>query len=171
MSKINFRTDILPLKNTLYRLALRITADSDEAEDIVQETMVKVWNNRDNWDAVDSLKAWCCTIARNLSLDSVKSRSRSLEVTGIVPEERPDSADNPFESLMKADRRQRLRAFINTLPEKQRTCLQLRDFEGYSYKEIAQVLAITEEQVKVNIFRARQALKKHYTQKDNENGL
>lgn len=48
MSKINFRTDILPLKNTLYRLALRITADSDEAEDIVQETMVKVWNNRDN---------------------------------------------------------------------------------------------------------------------------
>ena len=53
----------------------------------------------------------------------------------------------------------------DSLPEKQKTCMQLRDFEGKSYKDIAQVLSITEEQVKVNIYRARQAVK----QKFNEN--
>lgn len=51
---------------------------------------------------------------------------------------------------------------INKLPEKQRTAVQLRDFEGMSYKEIAEVMGITEEQVKVNIFRARQTIKKKF---------
>jgi len=45
---LNFRTDILPLKNQLYRLALRITLNTAEAEDIVQETLIKVWNKRDS---------------------------------------------------------------------------------------------------------------------------
>ena len=51
---------------------------------------------------------------------------------------------------------------VNALPEKQRSCIQLRDFEGKPYKEIAEILGITEEQVKVNIFRGRQAIKKRY---------
>mgnify|MGYP003227282813 CR=1 FL=1 len=69
---IDFRTDILPLKNQLYRLALRITLDSAEAEDIVQETLIKVWNKRDDWERIDNIEAFCLTVCRNLSLDSVK---------------------------------------------------------------------------------------------------
>ena len=72
---IDFRTDILPLKNQLYRLALRITLDSAEAEDIVQDTLIKVWNKRDDWDHIDNIEAFCLTICRNLSLDSVKRQS------------------------------------------------------------------------------------------------
>ena len=49
MKKISFRNDILPLKNELYRLAFRITLNAEEAEDIVQETMIKVWNRRTQW--------------------------------------------------------------------------------------------------------------------------
>ena len=59
---------------------------------------------------------------------------------------------------------EQVRRIIDSLPEKQRSCMQLRDFEGKSYKEIAQVLGITEEQVKVNIFRARQAVKQKYNE-------
>ena len=60
-----------------------------------------------------------------------------------------------------------VRSLVDSLPEKQRTCLQLRDFEGKPYKDIAHIMGITEEQVKVSIFRARQAIKQKFQQIDN----
>ena len=72
MKKICFRNDVLPLKNELFRLALRITLNHAEAEDVVQETMIKVWNRRDHWDEIESIEAFCLTICRNISLDKVK---------------------------------------------------------------------------------------------------
>lgn len=59
-----------------------------------------------------------------------------------------------------------VKRLVDELPEKQRSCMQLRDFEGKPYKEIADVLGITEEQVKVNIFRARQNIKQRYQEFD-----
>ena len=69
--------------------------------------------------------------------------------------------------MIQEDRVSLVRQIIDSLPEKQRSCMQLRDLEGKSYKEIAQVLDITEEQVKVNIFRARQMVKQKYLKLDN----
>ena len=66
MKNISFRNDVLPLKNTLYRLALRITLDSADAEDIVQETLIKVWNRRAQWEEIENIEAFCLTICRNL---------------------------------------------------------------------------------------------------------
>ena len=63
---------------------------------------------------------------------------------------------------MQQDRIALIRRLIDTLPEKQRSCMQLRDFEGKSYKEIATILDVSEEQVKINIFRARQTIKQKY---------
>ena len=63
-----------------------------------------------------------------------------------------------------------VKQLVDALPEKQRSCMQLRDFEGKTYKEIAAVLGITEEQVKVNIFRARQTVKERF-QKYDDYGL
>ena len=57
MKTISFRNDILPLKNELYRLALRITLNNAEAEDIVQDTLIKVWNARERWNEIDSIEA------------------------------------------------------------------------------------------------------------------
>ncbi len=163
MKKISFRNDVLPLKNELYRLALRITLNREEAEDIVQETMIKVWNRRDRWDEIESIEAFCLTICRNLSLDKVKKSQHqhpSLEEEHDAPDRSP--ASNPEEQALQRDRLALVRQLISQLPEKQRTCMQLREFEGKSYKEIAQIMAISEEQVKVSIFRARQSIKQQF---------
>ena len=69
--------------------------------------------------------------------------------------------------MIEKDRVMLVREIVASLPEKQRSCMQLREFEGKSYKEIAEVLNISEEQVKVNIFRARQAVKQLYLKLDN----
>ena len=163
MKKISFRTDVLPLKNELFRLAFRITLDRADAEDVVQETMIKVWNRRERWDEIESIEAFCMTICRNLALD--KQKRADNQNTSF--EEGHDAIDrsygsNPEELMEQTDRVELVRRLMNGLPVKQRTCMQLRDIEGKSYKEIAEILDINEQQVKTNIFRARQTIKQRF---------
>ena len=160
---INFHTDILPLKNELYRLALRITMNAAEAEDVVQETMMKVWNRREQWNQIESIEAFCLTICRNLSLDKMRRMDNQTQSLDAAYDPKDfHVASNPEEQAVQRDRIQLVRQLINMLPEKQRSCMQLRDMEGKSYKDIAAILGITEEQVKVNIFRARQTIKERF---------
>ena len=161
MQEISFRNDILPLKNKLFRLALRITLDSAEAEDIVQDTLIRVWNKRDEWHSLDSVEAYCLTVARNLAID--RSQRKEAQNVSFTPEaqEMPDSM-TPEKKLEEKEQLNLIHRLVNGLPEKQRTAIQLRDIEGKSYKELAEILGATEEQVKVNLFRARQKIKQKY---------
>ena len=170
MKQIDFRNDILPLKDVLYRLALRITLDSAEAEDIVQETMLKLWNRRERWDEIDSIEAFAMTICRNLALDHQKradSQHASLDEVETLFSTPNNQSPTPFDHTVAHDRIEIVRQIIDTLPEKQRTCVQLRDIEEKPYKEIAAILDITEEQVKVNIFRARQTIRQRFAEMEN----
>ena len=167
MKIISFREDILPLKNMLFRLALRITLDQAEAEDIVQETMIKVWNRRDTWSEIESIEAFCTTICKNLALDHIRKNAHLSDSTPNLPEDKADSASTPDESVSQSDRVELIHRLVDALPAKQRACMQLRDFEGKTYKEIARMMEISEEQVKVNIFRARQTIKQRFNDFDN----
>jgi RNA polymerase sigma-70 factor (ECF subfamily) len=170
MQEISFRDDILPLKDKLFRLALRITFNRAEAEDVVQDTMIRVWNKREEWSQFDSIEAYCMAVARNLAIDrSQKKEAQHLQITPEM-EETGEEGSSPYEQLADNERLGIIHELINKLPEKQRLIMQMRDIEGSGYKEIAQVLDLTEEQVKVNLFRARQKIKKLYTQID-EYGL
>lgn len=169
MKKISFRNDVLPLKNQLFRLALRITLDRAEAEDIVQETLIKVWerlNRPDGQQEIDSIEAFCYTICRNLSLDRIRKSDYHNESIDQTRVDATDSSLDPNERAEQQDKLRLVRQFVDQLPEKQRSCMQLRDFEGKPYREIARILQITEEQVKVNIFRARKTIKQRFEQAD-----
>lgn len=163
MKEISFRNDILPLKDKLYRLALRITLDSAEAEDIVQDTMIRVWNKRDEWAQFNSIEAFCLTVTRNLAIDrSQKSEAQNIELTTETQE--MSDGSTPERQLERSEQMDLVRKLINELPEKQRTIIQLRDIEEKSYKEIADVMQLTEDQVKVTLFRARQRIKAKYNE-------
>lgn len=169
MQEISFRDDILPLKDKLFRLALRITFDRAEAEDVVQDTMIRVWNKREEWTQFGSIEAYCLTVAKNLAIDrSQKKEAQNVELTPEMEEE--SEASGPYDQLINKERMSIIHRLINELPEKQRLIMQLRDIEGENYKEIAKILNLTEEQVKVNLFRARQKVKQRYLEID-EYGL
>ena len=156
MSEISFRNDIMPLKNQLYRLAIRITLDNAEAEDIVQETLIKVWNQRDRWNEIENIPAFCFTICRNLSLDSIKRQANQHQSLDNTPVEHTDNAITPSEKAIQRDQVNLVRHIVDNLP----------DFEGKTYKDIAEILNISTEQVKVNIFRARQTIKLRFQDLD-----
>lgn len=169
MQEISFRDDILPLKDKLFRLALRITFDRAEAEDVVQDTMIRVWNKREEWTQFGSIEVYCLTVAKNLAIDrSQKKEAQNVELTPEMEEE--SEISGPYDQLVNNERMSIIHRLINELPEKQRLIMQLRDIEGESYKEIAKILNLTEEQVKVNLFRARQKVKQRYLEID-EYGL
>lgn len=156
---LDVKRDILPLKNIMYRLALRITLSSQEAEDVVQDVIIKLWNMRDRLAEVDNLEAFALRMTRNLALDRQRMRVNQSESLDLAAEAQQPDDDN-------ADRQEQvesIRAVMRLLPEKQRSVMQLRDFEGYSYKEIADILSISEDQVKISIFRARQFVKAKLT--------
>ena len=159
----------MPLKDKLFRLALRTTFDRAEAEDVVQDTMIRVWNKREEWTQFGSIEAYCLTVAKNLAIDrSQKKEAQNVELTPEMEEE--SEISGPYDQLVNNERMSIIHRLINELPEKQRLIMQLRDIEGESYKEIAKILNLTEEQVKVNLFRARQKVKQRYLEID-EYGL
>jgi RNA polymerase sigma-70 factor (ECF subfamily) len=92
------------------------------------------------------------------------NQTLSLE-TEMEPSDNSHHA-NPEEQVIQQDRIRLVRQLIDQLPEKQRSCMQLRDIEGKSYKDIATILQITEEQVKINIFRARQTIREQFKKAD-----
>jgi RNA polymerase sigma-70 factor (ECF subfamily) len=172
MKKVSFQNDILPLKNKLYRLAIRITLNPEDAEDTVQETMMKIWNRRGQWEQMESIEAFCMTLCRNIAIDKTRKMTNSEQSLDTSEHDAPDYSHtaNPEERTIQQDRIRVVKEILNSLPEKQRTVMQLRDFEGKSYKDIAAIMGISEEQVKVNIFRARQAIKQKFIQAE-EYGL
>lgn len=151
--------DILPLKDKLYRLALRITLSRPEAEDIVQETIVRMWDDRKKLQKVTNIEAYAYRMARNMAIDHTRRKAQQNKQLGAELENKQDHSPDPLQQTTGNDHMRIIKDIMNQLPESQKTVILLRDFEGKSYKEIAEIMEINEQQVKTNIFRARQAIK------------
>ena len=161
-----FESRVLPVKNKLVRFALRFLGDEEEAKDVVQEVFIRVWNGRGEMDAVQNWEAWCMRITRNLSLDRIRANTRNqtrpIEESYHIRHE----ALTPHESAEVGESMQKISRMIARLPEKQRQVIHLRDIEGYRYQEICEILQLDMNQVKVNLFRARSAVREMMTKID-----
>ena len=154
MENISFRTTVLPMGDRLYRLALRITMNRAEAEDVVQDTLLKVWEHRNEWEQIGSLEAYAITTCRNRAIDITKRVGRNTKSLEEVDNSQ-QTTDNGLRLLETREQISLVRKLMDSLPEIQRTIMSLRDIEGRTYQEIAQVLDISETQVKVYLHRAR----------------
>lgn len=155
-----FHQQIFPIRHKLYRFALRITGSVHEAEDVVQEVMERVWKSpEEQTAAVQNWEAWCMTMTRNRSLDKTRQQTqrRAAPIDHLIGY----SADNPTpaQETESRDMTDRVRNLMQQLPEKQRLVMHLRDIEELSYEEIASVLDISLDQVKVSLHRARKSVR------------
>ena len=154
-----FQNRVLPAKNKLFRFALRFLGNEEDAKDVVQEVFIRVWNGRQTMDQVQNWEAWCMRITRNLSLDRIRAitgkPTQGLEESFEIREE----SLTPYESAEMGEQMQKISQMIAELPDKQRQIIHLRDVEGYSYLEICEILELDMNQVKVNLFRARNAVR------------
>lgn len=159
MKEHNFRTEVLPLSDKLFRLALRITMVREDAEDMVQEALLRVWRTMQQGEEIENVEAFAVTACRNLCLDLMEKRQHRDTLFDPEQHESLASDPSPHEQMEAAEKYESISRLINQLPEKQKTAIQLRDIEGHSYRDIAQIMNISESDVKVNIHRARQTIK------------
>ena len=137
--------------DNIFRFVVKHTKNKMLADDVVQETFAKVWEKHQDIQA-DKAKSYLFTTAYHCLVDTMKKENRSGTLDSI---ERSGTTDNPH----LFDIKKQLSEAVDRLPEIQKTVVLLRDYEGYPYNEIAEITNLTESQVKVYIFRARQALK------------
>lgn len=153
-----FKEHIWPLRDKMFRLAHRITLSQEEAEDVVQDTMERLWRERDSFSLINSIEAWTLRLVRNLSLDRLKRSGRN---TVALDAERDAAPVAGTDQQVEMEEKMRIvREAMDRLPEIQRSIMQLRDIEGKTYTEIAEILQISESQVKVYLHRGREKVKK-----------
>ena len=139
--------------DNLYRFALKSLRSDDEAKDIVQESFLRLWENR---EAVlgGKEKSYLFTVAYRLIVDRVRMGKRYTGDESVLRTS-PAPGRPGYNGISELIDR-----FLDELPPLQKSLIMLRDYEGYSYREMAEMTRLSETQVKVYIFRARTALRR-----------
>lgn len=142
----------------MYRFALSFLKMQADAEDVVQDVMIKCWESIKEPGKIDNMEAFSMTLVRNKSLDKLKKKGRRYEQVS-EQFDLSSSTTTPFEKTSERDTVFRIKRIISTLPEKQRSVVNLRDIEGFSYEEIGNILDMNLSQVKVNLHRGRKQIR------------
>lgn len=149
MEAEKFRQTVVPLYRQLYGVAMAVTGNGDDAADIVQDVMVRLWSRRDELDAVQSVKAFAVTMARNMAIDRIRSTAR-LTIPDSLPEQAvppPDYGCGDVERI------------IDVLPPVQKEVMTLRAVADLEIDEISRVTGYTPANVRQMLSRARRKLR------------
>jgi RNA polymerase sigma-70 factor (ECF subfamily) len=145
---------ITSVRDRLYRLALRMLNDADEAEDVVQDVLVKSWKQKDRILGLDNPPAWLMRMTKHQAIDRLRSRSvRLARETEAAPTDR--DVRTPHRIAEGNDTLAHIHRLLQQLPPDQRTVLQLREVEGMEYQEIVEITGLNLAQVKSYLHRGR----------------
>jgi RNA polymerase sigma-70 factor (ECF subfamily) len=160
-----FADDVLQFLEPLYRTALRLTRDRADAEDLVQDTIVKALRFSTRFESGTNLKAWLYTILHNTWRNRRRDAARdAVEVDSTRVDEAasvaggPSEPDTPERILMSRTLDEDLQAALDEMPEAFREAVWLRDVEEFSYAEIAEMLGVPIGTVMSRISRGRRTL-------------
>ncbi len=148
MTTETFRQEAQRMRTTLVRLAFGILRDSDEAEDVVQDVLLRLWQMRDQLRM--PIEPLARVLTRNRCIDIARRKKPAAELSMAVFQEEDEALRERIERMMKV---------IETLPDLQQTILRLRHMEGMEFKEIAELTGSTEVAVRKTLSRARQAVR------------
>ncbi|QQS96171.1 RNA polymerase sigma factor [Sphingobacterium spiritivorum] len=156
MTQETFKSVVFIHKDKLFRFANRFLVDPQDAFDIVQEVLIKLWESRMELSKVSNVEAYAMRMTKNLSLnkisrEAVKYKAESYEMQEVQKEKYP------------ALTRDLILQLIDRLPEKQRLVMYLRDIEEYEFDTICELTGIDENAARVNLSRARNTVKNGLT--------
>ncbi|MBQ7366440.1 MAG: RNA polymerase sigma factor [Spirochaetaceae bacterium] len=144
----------------LYKVSYRIVNDEEAAEDIVHDSLIKMTEKALIFPSLNDAKYWLIRVVKNASLNYVKRKGRERKAYEKALYEDHRKQDSGETELLKEETRRQAKEALNKLPENLRMVLILREYAELNYKEIGRVLGITEGNVKVRVFRAREQLSK-----------
>jgi RNA polymerase sigma factor (sigma-70 family) len=158
MTQETFRNTVFILSDDMFRFAKRFVLSSDEAEDIVQDLMIKFWQKKDELEQFGNLKSYALKSVRNECLNRLKHHDVKLGFADL------QLYRSELYNMEVNNLKEQIVGFINQLPEKQKMVIHLKDVEEYEVSEISEILEMEENAVRVNLMRARQKVKEQITQ-------
>ena len=157
MEQKEFMSVVGVFRDKAFRLAHRLLISKQEAEDVLQDLYLKLWQRRGSLEKVENVEAFSMRMVKNACLDVLKSkRSVNVSLEQITEKGEVDSFEKKM--ILKSEYKS-MKTIIDALPEQQRMVIQLRDIEQYHFESIAEILNISEGAVRVKLSRARKALK------------
>lgn len=152
----NFKLVVLPLREKLFAVALKILPDADEAEDAVQEAMIRLWKSKEILLSHPNIGGYSMQTLKNICLDKIKQNKHHSPLDNLQIE---SNGDTPYQCLEKENNIEIIRHIIDQLPEIQRLTITMRDIEEYELSEIADITGSNIAAVKVNLSRARKKIR------------
>jgi RNA polymerase sigma factor (sigma-70 family) len=144
----------------IYRVSLRITGDREVAEDLCHEAFIKLMQRSNVLPDLNQSKYWLIHVVKNLSLNHEKRRTRERAALTKLTRLSTTTTESSEKAVLREEARLDIQGALNGLPFSLRAPLVFREYGGLDYKEIGSILGITENNVKVRIFRARERLEK-----------
>ncbi|HSM49979.1 MAG TPA: sigma-70 family RNA polymerase sigma factor [Thermoanaerobaculia bacterium] len=175
-----FETAALPFLDALYNTALRMTRNAQDAEDLVQETFLKAYRHFDKFEPGTNLKAWLFKIMKNTFINDYRKRqaqppeSDFAEIEGAfesqVSEEATRQIRTPEEEALADVLDEDVQRALDALPPDYRMVVLLTDLEGFSYREVAEILEIPVGTVMSRLYRGRKRLESEMLRYAREHG-
>ncbi|MCK5135114.1 MAG: sigma-70 family RNA polymerase sigma factor [Bacteroidales bacterium] len=159
MKSLEFKLLVMPFSSRLYRMAFRLMNNREEAEDIVQEVYVKLWEMRNELNNYNSIEALSIRITRNLCLDHLRRRKINQNALKAEKLKEEGYSVTPAENLEKKEEAEIIHTLIAALPEPQRSLVHLRHLEEKEYEEIAEMVNMNVNAIRVSISRARKQMR------------
>ena len=156
----DFRKIYNAVMQLLFRVSFRIVNDEEVAEDLVHDSLIKMREKKLVFPSIDDAKFWLIRVVKNASLNYAKRKTREKKAYERALREDTRKAESGETELLKAEAIKKTKEALDKLPENLRMVLILREYAELNYKEIGRVLGITEGNVKVRVFRAREQLAK-----------
>lgn len=151
MTLEDYNQCVIDYSKGVYRFVFKQINDSEKAKDIVQESFLRLWQKRKDVD-VEKVKAYLFNTAYHTMIDDIRKNKYLDDQTKIL--------DKGYQS-QNPDVKDIINKALDTLPQIQKSVLLLRDGQGYSYNEIGEILNLSQQQVKVYIYRARVSIKEY----------
>lgn len=158
MQASDFKQLFLPCHRKLFSVAYRLMSNAQAAEDMVQETFLKLWMQRDKMEKIDNPEAYSITVLRRIFYDKMRA-GHLQEVDKDVGSLQVSSSQNISKQLEEADEYQRVRLLITHLPEPQARIMLMRDIEDRSFDEISTETGLTEVNIRSILSRARKKIR------------
>ncbi|MBI9067389.1 MAG: sigma-70 family RNA polymerase sigma factor [Salinivirgaceae bacterium] len=157
MTADEFKIEVFPLKDKLYRFSKRILNDAHEAEDVTQDVLLKLWTMRNELHKYNNLEAFAMTTTKNTSLDKARRKNTRYAKSDDVSYH-TDTIDNT-DQVENSELGLIIKNAIANLNEPQKTIMHLRDIELYSFEEIEPLVDMNTETIRVNLSRARKKVR------------
>ena len=164
MNQKVFLDTVMPFKDKVFRLAKRLLVSQDEAEDATQELYLKLWKNKKKLASYRNIEAFAMTMTKNYCLDRLKSKQASN--LSLVHSNFKENNISLQKKIELQDSIKKVHELIAELPEQQRMVIQLRDIEGYEFKEIEEMLQMKPTAIRVALSRARKIIREQLIQQD-----